>query len=62
MSNNFLFSIPFQNIGKHFNNFKYVFDVTNSNAKNIISHIYSPNFDYNFYSDLSFIEYKVVSN
>ena len=62
LSNTFLLSNPFQNIGKSFNNLKYVFDVTNSNAENFIFHIFSPNFDNNFYPDLSFIEYNIVSD
>ena len=62
LSITFLFSNPIQNIGKSFNNLKYIFDVTNSNAESIVFHIFSPNFDYNFYPDLSFIEYSIISD
>merc|ERR1712183_542866 len=61
VTNDLLLFNPVTNYAKRFNNLKYVFDFTKSDSKDILYYIYSPNFYYDYYPDLSFIEYKIMS-
>merc|ERR1712183_1118608 len=61
LANNLVFCNPVTSYAKRFNNLKYVFDITKSDAKDMLYYIHSPNFYYDYYPNLSFIEYKIMS-